>query len=156
MKTDPECGAVDSAALWTAYRCPQGLDNASRCPHCPQPRRRGLPAPKPLPEDHNKHSLKWYSFWGERPIPTNLELVERKDGTQDFQNEENIPMVGAIARILDTGPTQQVVNRDIDLKAERDQLFAGGTLIRDHMEVISTFSAKRTPIPAPTAIAIVM
>lgn len=40
-------------------------------------------------------------------------------------------MVGAVARILDTKPTQQVVNRDIDLKAERDQLFAGGTLIQN-------------------------
>jgi hypothetical protein len=28
--------AVESAALWTACGCPQGLDNASRCPHFPQ------------------------------------------------------------------------------------------------------------------------
>ncbi|MDJ0531441.1 MAG: DUF87 domain-containing protein [Xenococcaceae cyanobacterium MO_207.B15] len=64
-------------------------------------------------------------------IPTNLEMVEDKDGNFVFEPEENIPMVGAVVRILDTEPTQQVVNRDIDLDAEKDGLFAGGTLIRD-------------------------
>jgi len=35
--------------LWTVppwgrpAAAPQGLDNAARCPHCPQPRRRGGP-----------------------------------------------------------------------------------------------------------------
>lgn len=64
-------------------------------------------------------------------IPTNLELAERKDGTRVFQVEENIPMVGAVVRILNTEPTQQVVNREINLEAERDSLFIGGRLIRD-------------------------
>ena len=64
-------------------------------------------------------------------IPTNLEMVENNNGNFSFEPEENIPMVGAVARILDTEPTQQVVNRDIDLEAEQDGLFAGGTLIRD-------------------------
>ncbi|PLZ98800.1 ATPase [Fischerella thermalis CCMEE 5268] len=63
-------------------------------------------------------------------IPTNLELLERKDGC-DFQSEQNIPMVGAVVRILDTEPTKQVVNKDIDLDAEKDSLFVGGKLIRD-------------------------
>ena len=35
--------AVDSAASWTACVRPQGLDNATRCPHCPQPRGEGAP-----------------------------------------------------------------------------------------------------------------
>ena len=48
----------------TACRCPPGFDSASPCAYCPQPRRRrGLPAAGPPPEDHNEHSLKWYSFW---------------------------------------------------------------------------------------------
>lgn len=64
-------------------------------------------------------------------IPTNLEMVEDTNGNFSFEPEENIPMVGAVVRILDTEPTQQVVNRDIDLEAEQDGLFAGGTLIRD-------------------------
>lgn len=64
-------------------------------------------------------------------IPTNLEMVEDSNGNFVFEPEENIPMVGAVVRILDTEPTQQVVNRDIDLEAEKDGLFAGGTLIRD-------------------------
>jgi len=64
-------------------------------------------------------------------IPTNLELVERRDGRRIFQTEENIPMVGAVVRILDTEPTEQVVNRDIDLEAERDRLFVGGTLVQN-------------------------
>lgn len=64
-------------------------------------------------------------------IPTNLEMVEDKEGKYIFGPEENIPMVGAIVRILDTKPTQQVVNRYLDLEAEKDGLFAGGTLIRD-------------------------
>lgn len=64
-------------------------------------------------------------------IPTNLELVECKQQEPFFQPEENIPMVGAVVRILDTEPTQQVVNRDIDLKAEQDSLIGGGVLIRD-------------------------
>ena len=64
-------------------------------------------------------------------IPTNLEIVEYRNGNFSFEPEENIPMVGAVVRILDTEPTQQVVNRDIDLEAEQDGLFAGGTLIRD-------------------------
>lgn len=64
-------------------------------------------------------------------IPTNLELVETKNGDRSFQTEENIPMVGTLAYILDTEPTKQVVNRDIDLEAEKDQLFVGGTLIRN-------------------------
>lgn len=64
-------------------------------------------------------------------IPTNLELFEGKEGQQSFQEEENIPMVGSVVQILDTGPTQQVVNRDIDLVAEKDGLFIGGTLLRD-------------------------
>jgi hypothetical protein len=61
-------------------------------------------------------------------IPTNLELLEC---TWSFQPEENIPMVGTMIRILDTEPTQQVVNRSIDTKAEMDYIFDGGTLIRD-------------------------
>jgi hypothetical protein len=64
-------------------------------------------------------------------IPTNLELFEDKEGQQSFQEEENIPMVGSVVQILDTGPTQQVVNRDIDLEAEKERLFTGGTLLRD-------------------------
>ena len=76
-------------------------------------------------------------------IPTNLEMFEVKVKCKDengedkeklewdFGQEKNIPMVGAVVRILDTEPTQKVVNRDIDLDAEKDGLFAGGTLIRD-------------------------
>lgn len=64
-------------------------------------------------------------------IPTNLELFESKDGSRDFQTEQNIPMVGAVVQILDTKPTKRVVNRDIDLAAEQDSLFVGGKLIRD-------------------------
>src|SRR5258708_17610638 len=64
-------------------------------------------------------------------IPTNLELLECKNA-RTFQAEENIPMVGTMVRILDTEPTQQVVNRSIDTKAEMDYIFGGGTLIRDH------------------------
>ncbi|MCX7593312.1 MAG: ATP-binding protein [Fischerella sp.] len=70
-------------------------------------------------------------------IPTNLELIECKDGSRDFQPEQNIPMVGAVVRILDTEPTKQVVNKDIDLEAEKDSLFVGGKLIRD--EKVETF-----------------
>jgi DNA helicase HerA-like ATPase len=57
-------------------------------------------------------------------------LLEDKSGTRTFASEENIPMVGAIVRILDTEPTKQVVNQNI-LEAEKDRLFEGGTLIRD-------------------------
>lgn len=64
-------------------------------------------------------------------IPTNLELVEREDGSREFQTEQNIPMVGAVVQILDTEPTKMVVNKDIDLEAEKDSLFIGGKLIRD-------------------------
>ena len=64
-------------------------------------------------------------------IPTNLELVERKDGSLCFQSEENIPMAGALVRILTTEPTSQVVNRDINIELEKDNLFEGGVLIRD-------------------------
>lgn len=64
-------------------------------------------------------------------IPTNLELFEGKEGQRSFQEEENIPMVGSVVQVLDTGPTQQVVNRDIDLVTEKDRLFIGGTLLRD-------------------------
>jgi DNA helicase HerA-like ATPase len=64
-------------------------------------------------------------------IPTNLELVEGRDGTRIFQPEENVPMVGAVARILDTEPMKQVVNRDIDMETEKDVIFVGGMLIRD-------------------------
>lgn len=64
-------------------------------------------------------------------IPTNLELVEREDGSREFQTEQNIPMVGAIVQILATEPTKQVVNKDIDLDAEKNSLFIGGKLIRD-------------------------
>jgi hypothetical protein len=64
-------------------------------------------------------------------IPTNLELLEDKDGRRTFENEANIPMVGTVARILDTEPTKQVVNRNIKLESEGDTLIEGGTLIRD-------------------------
>lgn len=64
-------------------------------------------------------------------IPTNLELFESKDGSRDFQAEQNIPMVGAVVNILDTEPTKRVVNKDIDISVERDSLFIGGQLIRD-------------------------
>ena len=47
-------------------------------------------------------------------IPTNLELFEDKNGERSFREEENIPMVGSVVSILDTDPTQQVINRDID------------------------------------------
>jgi DNA helicase HerA-like ATPase len=63
-------------------------------------------------------------------IPTNLELVERKDGTPNFETEENIPMVGAVVRILDTEPTRQVVNREL-LRVPPEEMFVGGTLILD-------------------------
>jgi uncharacterized protein len=61
-------------------------------------------------------------------IPTNLELLE---SSAIFQTEENIPMVGAVARILDTEPTEKVVNRSIDIEKDKNRLFTGGTLIRD-------------------------
>lgn len=64
-------------------------------------------------------------------IPTNLELFERKNA-RTFQAEENIPMVGTMVRILDTDPTEQVVNRSIDTQTEKDYIFKGGTLIRDN------------------------
>ena len=76
-------------------------------------------------------------------IPTNLEMLQIEVKYRDSNNkektryewhfapEENIPMVGAVVKILDTKPTQQVVNKEIDLEAEQDGLFAGGTLIRD-------------------------
>ena len=64
-------------------------------------------------------------------IPTNLELFEDKDGSRTFRSEENIPMVGAVVRILDTQPTKQVVNQNIDLVREKELLFTAGTLIRD-------------------------
>jgi DNA helicase HerA-like ATPase len=64
-------------------------------------------------------------------IPTNLELFEAKDGSRKFESEENLPMVGAVVRILDTDPTIEVVNQNIDRQAEKDKLFQGGTLIRD-------------------------
>lgn len=64
-------------------------------------------------------------------IPTNLELVEYEDGSLEFNPEQNIPMVGALVKILDTEPTKKVVNKDIDLEAEKDSLFIGGKLIRD-------------------------
>jgi len=64
-------------------------------------------------------------------IPTNLELVETEGQDPRFRPETNIPMVGASVRILDTYPTSQVVNRDIDLEKEKHELFVGGTLIRD-------------------------
>ncbi len=63
-------------------------------------------------------------------IPTNLELLECKNA-RTFQAEENIPMVGTMVRILDTEPTQQVVNRSIDTQTEKDYIFGGGTFIRD-------------------------
>lgn len=63
-------------------------------------------------------------------IPTNLEIIERKEKIF-FDVEENIPMVGSTVRILDTEPTKQVVNRDIDLEVEKYTIFEGGTLIRD-------------------------
>jgi hypothetical protein len=47
------------------------VDNSPQTPSCPR-----YPQPyddddlisevlRTLPEDHNKHSLKWYNFWGE-------------------------------------------------------------------------------------------
>ena len=41
------------------------------CPHYPQPYDDGVPllrGPSRLPEDHNKHSLKWYILWGKPQI----------------------------------------------------------------------------------------
>jgi len=64
-------------------------------------------------------------------IPTNLELFEDKNGERSFREEENIPMVGSVVSILDTDPTQQVINRDIDLEVEREQIFRGGTLLQN-------------------------
>jgi len=64
-------------------------------------------------------------------IPTNLELFERKHAPRTFQAEENIPMVGTMVRILDTDPTEQVVNRSIDMETEKDYIFEGGALVRD-------------------------
>lgn len=58
-------------------------------------------------------------------------MFEKQDGSRDFQTEQNIPMVGAVVTILDTEPTKNVVNRDINSTAEQDSLFVGGKLIRD-------------------------
>ena len=47
------------------------VDNSPQtptCPRYPQPYDDGAPILgifRTLPEDHNKHSLKWYNFWGE-------------------------------------------------------------------------------------------
>lgn len=67
-------------------------------------------------------------------IPTNLELVEDSSGELKFQAEENIPMVGAVTRILDTEPTKQVVNRDINLKTEivGKDILPGGVLLQNN------------------------
>ena len=51
------------------------VDNSPQTPSCPR-----YPQPyddgdliskvlRTLPEDHNKHSLKWYNFWGEPHEP---------------------------------------------------------------------------------------
>lgn len=62
-------------------------------------------------------------------IPTNLEIIEHEDGSLEFDDESNIPMIGEEAKLLATGVTEQVVNRDLDLKNE--DLLLIGTLIRD-------------------------
>lgn len=64
-------------------------------------------------------------------IPTGLEMLDRPNSDLVFQQETNIPMVGAIVRILDTIPTEKVVNRDIDMFHEKETVFRGGTLARD-------------------------
>jgi hypothetical protein len=63
-------------------------------------------------------------------IPTNLELVEDQNGVRQFGAEQNIPMVGAVSSILDTEPTQRVVNRDLRNVPQED-LFVGGALLQD-------------------------
>jgi hypothetical protein len=56
------------------------VDNSPQtptCPRYPQPYDDGAPISgilRTLPEDHNKHSLKWYNFWGE-PQPLSLWLL---------------------------------------------------------------------------------
>jgi len=64
-------------------------------------------------------------------IPTNLELVDYESGIRKFETESNIPMAGGLVQILDTSPTQDVVNRSIDLELEKDYIFNGGELLRD-------------------------
>lgn len=63
-------------------------------------------------------------------IPTNLELAEHNDGKREFQTEENIPMVGAVASILDSEATERVVNRDLR-EVVSEELFVGGALLQD-------------------------
>jgi hypothetical protein len=61
------------------------VDNSPQtptCPRYPQPYDDGTPISgilRTLPEDHNKHSLKWYNFWGEpqcraRPLADCLQV----------------------------------------------------------------------------------
>ena len=57
------------------------VDNSPQtatCPRYPQPYDDVLISEtlRTLPEDHNKHSLKWYSFWG-KPQAGIAQLEER-------------------------------------------------------------------------------
>ena len=64
-------------------------------------------------------------------IPTNFEVVLRAQVSQSrppLQEEQNIPMVGATASLLDTISTEYVVNYGI---TQGENTFPAGTLIRD-------------------------
>jgi len=62
-------------------------------------------------------------------IPTNLEIVLRPNEEPRLEPEQNIPMIGADARLLATSLVQRVVNRGITQEAEN--IAVAGTLLRD-------------------------
>jgi hypothetical protein len=66
-------------------------------------------------------------------IPTNLEIVEKPfshtNEKPEVQEEQNLPMVGHEAHLLDTAMTERVANLSIDL--DNDNVIQIGTLTRD-------------------------
>jgi len=88
---------VDSAALWTAFTRPQGLDNAARCPHGPQPRRRR----GDLLDDNDPS----FSVWGFQPN------VNKHTVVRDHQTEQSTRSPGMILHINteDVRVTEQIV-----------------------------------------------
>ena len=70
------------------------VDNSPKTPTCPR-----YPQPydggdlisevlRTLPEDHNKHSLKWYNFWGEPQIDNfDREVLVKANATDLLRKE---------------------------------------------------------------------
>lgn len=62
-------------------------------------------------------------------IPTNLEIVLKPGEEPKLEPEQNIPMIGADARLLNTSMIEKVVNRGIT--QELENIAVTGTLLRD-------------------------